>query len=174
MDDHRNFAFSLVTVAPVPADSGTELTIQAIGTIWPTPPFNATLAPDGVLPLLSNSEIVRVTGITGNVFTIVRAQEGTTAQEVAAGWRIANTITRKVLTDIEDALNALAPGSLYYVHNQGSASSTWNISHNLGAYPNVTVVDSAGSQVEGSVDYTDDNTIVISFSAPFGGKAFLT
>jgi len=61
-----------------------------------------------------------------------------------------------------------------YVHNQGSASSTWTIHHNLNFYPNVTIQDSGGTIVEGEIAYTTRNTIIATFSAAFSGKAYLS
>lgn len=66
------------------------------------------------------------------------------------------------------------PAATIYVHDQATASSTWTIEHGTGYFLNITVVDSAGSQVEGSVAYQDANTIVVEFAAPFAGKAFLS
>jgi hypothetical protein len=60
------------------------------------------------------------------------------------------------------------------VHTQVSAASTWTVTHNLGGYPNVTVVDSAGTRVEGDTRYIDQNTVQLSFSAPFSGQAVLS
>ena len=45
--------------------------------------------------------------------------------------------------------------------------------HNLNKYPSITVVDSAGSCVVGEVDYKDMNTLTVTFSGAFSGKAFL-
>ncbi len=59
-----------------------------------------------------------------------------------------------------------------YVHTQNSPDTTWVIYHNLGKFPSITVVDSAGDVVEGDISYIDDNTAMVLFSAPFGGKAF--
>ena len=64
-------------------------------------------------------------------------------------------------------------GRSTYIHQQQSASSTWTINHNLDAYPSVSVVDSAGTKVFGEVGYVDTNTLVISFTAPFSGVAYL-
>lgn len=61
-----------------------------------------------------------------------------------------------------------------FVWEQASPSATWVIVHNLGAFLNATVVDSAGSQVEGEVLFQDGNTIVISFAGPFSGRAFIS
>jgi hypothetical protein len=63
---------------------------------------------------------------------------------------------------------------LAYAHNQATSSSTWTILHNLDFYPNVTVVDSAGTIVEGEIAYTNRNQIVLTFSAAFSGKAYLS
>lgn len=59
-------------------------------------------------------------------------------------------------------------------HTQGSASSSWTINHNLGFYPNVTVVDSGGSIVEGEISYTNSNSLTVTFSSAFSGKAYLS
>jgi len=49
-------------------------------------------------------------------------------------------------------------------------SSTVSILHNLNKYPSVTVFDSAGDEVEGSVSYNNLNSVTVTFSAPFSGK----
>ena len=61
-----------------------------------------------------------------------------------------------------------------YVHNQSSPASVWTINHPLAFYPNITVVSSAGDQVEGDVDYVDADTITVTFSSAFSGKAYLS
>lgn len=61
-----------------------------------------------------------------------------------------------------------------YIHAQGSASSSWNITHALGGRPSVTVVDSSGTVVYGEVVYNSDTSITVLFSAPFSGYAYLT
>lgn len=65
-------------------------------------------------------------------------------------------------------------GELGYVHDQMSASTTWSINHELGFVPNITVVDSAGTVVEGSYSYPNLNTVILSFSNSFAGKAYLS
>lgn len=61
-----------------------------------------------------------------------------------------------------------------YTHTQASASAVWTINHNLGFRPTVYVIDSAGSDVEGSVVHTSLNQVVITFSGAFSGYARLT
>lgn len=60
-----------------------------------------------------------------------------------------------------------------YIHRQQTAAAVWTITHNLGRFPSVTVVDSADTQVVGDVDYIDENTLTVSFVAPFSGSAYL-
>ena len=61
-----------------------------------------------------------------------------------------------------------------YTHVQNSVSSTWSITHNLGFYPNVTSVDSAGTSIEGTVTYTSATTLDLVFSVATSGKAYLS
>jgi hypothetical protein len=61
-----------------------------------------------------------------------------------------------------------------YVHTQSVASSTWTITHGLNFIPNITVVDSGGTVVEGSYNYPSATTVVASFSGVFAGKAYLS
>jgi hypothetical protein len=63
---------------------------------------------------------------------------------------------------------------LGYVHIQEVASATWNITHGLGFTPNITVVDTAGTVVEGSYNYPNSNTVVLTFIGAFSGKAYLS
>ena len=59
-------------------------------------------------------------------------------------------------------------------HQQGVSSNTWTINHNLNFYPNVTVVNSAGTIVEGEITYTNKNSLVLHFQSPFSGNAYLS
>ncbi len=65
-------------------------------------------------------------------------------------------------------------GQNYYRHIQGTPAVLWHVSHTLNRYVAVTVVDSAGSMVEGDVTYLSPSQLTIEFSAPFAGEAFLT
>lgn len=59
-----------------------------------------------------------------------------------------------------------------YVHTQGTAAAVWTVTHNLGKYPSVTVVDSANTVIIGEVFYLDINTVRLTFCAPFCGSAY--
>ncbi|EGW39152.1 hypothetical protein [Desulfosporosinus sp. OT] len=60
-----------------------------------------------------------------------------------------------------------------YIHQQISPAQVWIISHNLGRFPAVTIVDSAGSIVLGDIEYISVQRVQISFTAAFAGKAYL-
>jgi hypothetical protein len=63
---------------------------------------------------------------------------------------------------------------LGYVHIQEVASASWSITHGLGFTPNITVVDTAGTVVEGSYNYPNSNTVVLTFVGAFSGRAYLS
>ena len=63
-------------------------------------------------------------------------------------------------------------GDKTYVYYQNVQSDTWEIQHNLNKYPSITVVDSANNIVVGDIHYVDANKVIVTFSAPFSGKAF--
>ena len=60
-----------------------------------------------------------------------------------------------------------------FIYTQSSASSVWNITHNLNKYPSVSVVDTANTVVYGDVNYVNANELTITFTNTFSGKAFL-
>lgn len=62
-------------------------------------------------------------------------------------------------------------GDKHYVHNQETASDTWEVTHNLSKEPAVTVTDSAGTEVIGDVEYINKNKCILRFQAAFAGRA---
>lgn len=76
-------------------------------------------------------------------------------------------------TNVQAAIEEVRSRSKY-VHTQTSAATTWAITHNLRFYPNVSIVDSALSHVIGEVTYINENSLTVSFSSAFSGKAFLS
>lgn len=61
-----------------------------------------------------------------------------------------------------------------FTYTQTTPSATWVIVHNLGFYPNVTITDSAGDEVEGDVQYDSVNQVTLSFASAFSGVAHLS
>ena len=70
-------------------------------------------------------------------------------------------------------LAIFAEGDKHYTHNQGSASATWNVSHNLNKFPSATVVLSTGQKGYGDVTYIDSNSLTVSFAGAETGKAYI-
>jgi len=60
-----------------------------------------------------------------------------------------------------------------YTFEQSSSTAVWTIDHNLDRFPHVTVVNPSGNVVYGDIVYSNSNQIVITFTAPFAGKAYL-
>lgn len=103
-DAHANFAFTAVAVAPITPTAGTALTVTTgAGALFPAAPFNVVIWPTSAQPSSTNAEIARCTNVVGDVLTIVRAQEGTSARTVVVGDQIMLAPTTKVFTDIEAA-----------------------------------------------------------------------
>ena len=70
-------------------------------------------------------------------------------------------------------LSYAGTGDLHFTYVQGVPSTSWNIQHNLGKFPSITVIDSAGTVVTGQYTYNDINNVTLTFSAPFAGTAYL-
>jgi hypothetical protein len=64
-------------------------------------------------------------------------------------------------------------GAPTFVFTQGTPATTWNIQHNLGKFPSVSVVNNNNTIMYGNTTYTDNNNLTINFSAGFSGKAYL-
>ena len=81
------------------------------------------------------------------------------------------------ITLTQPALNEITIASLNddanFVFTQGIPSATWNITHNLGKFPSVSVADTANQLMYGDTEYINENSLTITFSAPFSGKAYL-
>ena len=64
-------------------------------------------------------------------------------------------------------------GSQTFIFNMATPSSEWTITHNLGSFPAVSVVDSAGTVVFGEVTYDSQSQVTVRYSSGFAGKAYL-
>lgn len=81
-----------------------------------------------------------------------------------------NSLTPQVALSVSD----VSPELFAYHHQQGASSAVWTIEHGLGFYPNVTVMDSGGSTVEGELEHLTENELRVTFSAPISGDAYLS
>lgn len=112
-------------MAPSPATSDISFTMTAGDGAKFAPNMPVTIVPSNVAPTATNSEIGYITEVVDDVLTITRAQEGTTAKQVQAGWVVMGTITAKTVTDLETAIDSKYPASnpSGYVSASGAASA---------------------------------------------------
>jgi hypothetical protein len=107
-DNHSLLGFSTVQGGGVVSSTtGTSIQLSSSSGFASGANQNITVWPSGVDPTTSNAEIMRITNnnTQNNTLTVTRAQEGSTALgNIAVGYQVANTITPKVLTDIEQDL----------------------------------------------------------------------
>lgn len=64
-------------------------------------------------------------------------------------------------------------GAPTFVFTQGVPATTWNIQHDLGKFPSVSVINNNNVVINGEVIYIDNNNVQLNFSAGFTGKAYL-
>lgn len=61
-----------------------------------------------------------------------------------------------------------------FIFSQPSPATTWRIVHNLGRFPAVSLVDTAGDIMWADFQYIDSNTVVVTFTAATAGEAYLS
>lgn len=83
------------------------------------------------------------------------------------------TITGSPLIDVQRTDNAVTITSQTYIHEQGIASDTWVIEHNLNKYPSVSIVDTANTVFIGQIIYNNTNKCTILINGATKGNAYL-
>jgi len=73
------------------------------------------------------------------------------------------------------SVSIFTAGDKNFVSNQlnFSAGAAQTITHNLGKFPSVTVVDSNGKQVIGEVQHTSINALTVTFQNAFAAKVYV-
>lgn len=118
LDAVANFAIATVSTGYSSSDT-TIVLASGDGAVLPqTPPYNLVWwnATDYPTPALDpQKEIIRVTAINGDTLSILRGQEGTTAQNHNISgkvYKVMNTITAKMINDISTAISNYAQNHL--------------------------------------------------------------
>lgn len=114
----KNLATTTVATAPSPATSGTSLTV-ATGTGSRLYDGMAVLHPAGAVPTAANAEVVSIT-VSGDVVTLTRAQESSTARTVVAG----DILTQGITAAMWDTLVASNAGKAAASHAHSAADVT--------------------------------------------------
>lgn len=115
---------------------------------------------------------ILVTGAEdAGIFRAIRTEDtpdnSTTYSSATSGflWSLSLVESKTVISD---------NSSEFYTFQQGTPSSTWTITHNLGRIPpSVAIVDSVGNLVIGDVIYINNNKLTVTFDSPFSGKAYI-
>lgn len=88
------------------------------------------------------------------------------------GRNLPNQHNIESITGLTEALSEVSDKK--FVYEQGIASDTWVIEHNLNKCPSVTVVDSSGYvRIPNDIKYDNENKITVYLISAFTGKAFL-
>jgi hypothetical protein len=64
-------------------------------------------------------------------------------------------------------------GDKHFEYDQSTPAQVWEIEHNLGKKPSVTIVDSGGTEWQVEVEHLSENACVARFVHAFSGKAYL-
>jgi hypothetical protein len=169
LDAFKNFAISSLAAGITAGDVALTVT-TGDGTKFPAVPFNATIwdaTTYGSAYLDPNAEIVRVTGIAGDAFTITRAQESTAAAahntggstyKILAGVSALNM--NKALDKTGDTMTgslALSSGNLSVA--AGTIGASGNISSSAGSMV-------ANRRVAGGVSGIQTTSVSLTVSSP--------
>lgn len=95
-------------------------------------------------------------------------------EQIIRSLSVTTTETQKIITlTRDDSTTLVASWEDAYIHNQAEPANSWMITHNLNKFPSVTIVDSANTEVIGDIQYNNTNTLTVTFSSAFSGKAYL-
>jgi hypothetical protein len=134
---------------------------QLLGLLPPTEPY--TYKATQMLPFSLN--------VGSNTAFII--SDGTSSDNIVTGETLLVASANSALAITVSANTLTFNVKSGYVFTQGTPASVWTINHNLGKFPSINVVDESNDEVVGDVNYTNNNQIVVTFSASFSGKAFL-
>lgn len=107
-DSHSNFAKGTLTNSP--GTAGTSFILGSGEGALFSANMPVTLVPDNTRPTSTNSEIGYITAVSTDTLTVTRTQQGSTNQNVQAGWLVLGSITAKALTDIETVTDGKVNG----------------------------------------------------------------
>lgn len=113
--------------------------------------------------------------MTGNILKTTQIKN--TIRQTTVQGNVVEEVVRQDILGIPGPEGPQGPvgpaGGEAFVFTQSTPATVWTIDHNLGFFPNVYVLDTAGDECEGNVDNVSVNRVLITFSAAFAGQARL-
>ena len=160
----KNFKVSDLAKFIIDSVNGTNLTVPLFFDVTdPITGLTSTTLVDSILTQNANPGGTTLT-ITGNI-----SVTGTFADSAGNVGVLGKVLTSTAVGTVWDD----APQAPTFIFTQGVAATTWNIQHNLGKFPSVSVVNNNDIVINGEVTYIDNNNVQLNFSAGFSGKAYL-
>ena len=96
---------------------------------------------------------------------------GEVAAKIAAE---SETINNRIDEEVAALEEEIAQSTSHtFVFEQGIASETWTINHNLEKYPSVTLSNYNGEVFEAYIEYVNENTIIVRLDSAMTGYANL-
>lgn len=94
--------------------------------------------------------------------------ESTTSEEPGAG---TNEELAALVAQLALRVSELGMERITYTHVQHTESGEWEVVHNLGRKPGVTVMDTAGTVYLCAIKHVSDNALSINLGRPMMGSA---
>lgn len=158
-----------ITISSVAGDNKYLITSNDVDTGWGTCFFWS----DEIFHVYDNDSYVLLTWHDGHKWEL-------SFDGIDNSWQVysvlevvitSNTQLAALISDMKSTINI--GNTCGFIYDQAVASDTWEINHQLGRFPSVTIVDTSGNKVMADVQYIDANNITISFTNAFAGKAYL-
>jgi hypothetical protein len=160
----KNFRVGDLAKFIIDSVSGTNLTLPLFFDVFdPATGLTQTTLVDSILTQNANPGGTTLT-IAGNI-----SVTGTFADSAGNVGVLGKVLTSTAVGTVWDD----APQAPTFIFTQNVPSTTWNITHNLGKFPSITVIDTGNTVVVGEYNYTSNTNVILTFSAGFAGKAYL-
>lgn len=160
----KNFRVGDLAKFIIDSVSGTNLTLPLFFDVFdPATGLTQTTLVDSILTQDANPGGTTLT-IAGNI-----SVTGTFADSAGNVGVLGKVLTSTGVGTVWDD----APQAPTFVFTQNLPATTWNITHNLGKFPSITVIDTGNTVVVGEYNYTSNTNVILTFSAGFAGKAYL-
>lgn len=88
---------------------------------------------------------------------------------------VVNSDMRRTTVNVaeDSVLDRKDEGDKHFAYEWRKPVTKIRINHNLDKKPSVTVIDTAGNEILGDIEYVDQNNLTLLFSAAVRGTAYL-